>query len=457
MDTDIRVREIKNHYMEFTARSPLKFGAVVVPYCLYCQTKAVVEDKKGRIADGWGGMFLMDFWGFPSPRIEHPVREKAMVNVNEKFARALEAYGAFGHPVEIFNELEGELDRIRIDVSKEMSLPDEMPFLGALVCASPLDAAIHDAYGKMHGLSTYGCYGKDFMNYDLSRYLGDKYQGRYISDFIRKEYARELPVFHLVGGLDKLRKGEVDENDPKDGLPNSLDEWVERDGLVCLKIKLKGSDLDWDLHRTLEVVSIAHEVQDKQGRDELFFSADTNEQCESPDYMIEYLNELKGKDERAFRELLYVEQPTERDLRASMHDMHKLAAVKPVIIDESLTSLEDMELALKLGWSGIALKACKTQSQSLILASKAEAEGIPYTIQDLSNPALALIHSAGLAARLNPMMGVEANSCQYFGASSVPEAKVHPGVFHRTGGKITTESIKGPGLGFQIEEIQRRL
>jgi len=152
MDKDIRVKEIKNHHMEFTARSPLKFGAVVVPYCLYCQTRAVVEDKNGKTAEGWGGMFLMDFWGFPSPKIEHPVRQKAMVNVNERFARAVQGYGKFGHPVEIFGELEKDLDKMRLDVSKEMNLPDTMPFLGALVCASPVDAAVHDAYGKINGL-----------------------------------------------------------------------------------------------------------------------------------------------------------------------------------------------------------------------------------------------------------------------------------------------------------------
>ena len=164
------------------------------------------------------------------------------------------------------------------------------------------------------------------MNYDLSRYLGKNFKGRYISDFIQKEYTKELPVFHLVGGLDKLRKSEVDENDPKDGLPNSLDEWIKRDGLFCLKIKLKGTDLEWDVERTLEVASIAHSIR---GNKKLYFSADTNEQCESPEYMIEYLEKLKERDERAFRELLYIEQPTERDLSASMHDMQSSLQSSP--------------------------------------------------------------------------------------------------------------------------------
>lgn len=117
-----------------------------------------------------------------------------------------------------------------------------------------------------------------------------------------------------MGGLDKLRRSEVDGTDPQDGLPNSLDEWIEWDGLFCLKIKLRGTDLPWDVHRMIEVARIAHEVQEKQGASELYFSADTNEQCETPDYVIELLHQLRARDPRASNELLYVEQPVERDL-----------------------------------------------------------------------------------------------------------------------------------------------
>jgi L-alanine-DL-glutamate epimerase-like enolase superfamily enzyme len=295
------------------------------------------------------------------------------------------------------------------------------------------------------------------MKYDLSKYLGSNYKGIYIGDFIKKKYDEKIPVFHLVGGLDKLRRSELDASDPKDDLPNTLDEWIEKDGLICLKVKLKGTDLDWDINRTLEVVNIAHEIKDRAGNSTLYFSADTNEQCEHPDYIVEYLRKIREKSERAYRELLYVEQPTERDLRLHRFDMTKAAALKPVILDESLTSLEDLKLARSLGWSGIALKACKCQTHSLIFASMAEKEGFPYTVQDLTNIGISLIQSVGLAARLNPMMGVEANSRQFFPDASKPEAAVHPGIYTRKDGMLDTGSMKGFGLGYQIEKINRKL
>jgi len=209
------------------------------------------------------------------------------------------------------------------------------------------------------------------------------------------------------------------------------------------------------VERIKEVVSIAHEVQERHGKSELYFSADTNEQCESPDYIVEMLHKLREQMPRAYDELLYIEQPTERDLTAHRWDMRPIAKLKPVIVDESLTGLAEFDLAMELGWSGIALKACKCQSSALLCACKAEAKGIPYTVQDLTNPGIALIHSVGLAARLNPMKGVEANSPQFFPRSNEPEAAVHPDLFTRKDGHVSTNSIKGTGLGFQMEKIKR--
>lgn len=455
MQTDVMVKELELRFVPEKARVPLKFGGVVMEEAVMCYARAAVETRGGKSAEGWGGIFLADFWAFPSKLVPHEERGRGMKLLAQRIA-AKAASEQFGHPVELFYEWEPELEGLANEVSGELDFAETMPLLAALVCACPVDAAVHDAFGIANGISSYEGYSKDFMNADLSRWLGDGFKGLYPADFLRKEYAPRMPVFHLVGGLDKLRRSEIDDSDPKDGLPVSLDDWVERDGLVCLKVKLRGNDVEWDVQRTLEVVNIAHEVQDKRGVEKLSFSADTNEQCESPDYIVEYLEKLRERSQRAYDELLYVEQPTERDLERRRLDMRGIARLKPVIVDESLADLRAFDLAMELGWSGVALKSCKCQSADLVFASRAEKLGIPYTIQDLTNPGIALIHSVGLAARLNPLMGVEANSRQFFPAASEPEAKVHPGIFRLEEGCATTESLTGPGLGYRWREIGRR-
>ncbi len=452
-DTDISIVEIATEMSQVIAREPLKFGAVVVAGGTYCVVTATVENRRGDRAEGRGGILIMDFWAFPDPRIEHPVREKAMIDFTQRFLASAADYEDYGHPIDIALELEELFGPLAKKVSKQHKLPCTLPRLAQLVCASPLDAALHDAFGNVNGICAYDGYGPEFCNRDLSAYLGPDFKGKYVADYIRPAYPDRIPVFHLVGGLDTIRNKDVARGRPDDGFPWALEGWIERDGLTCLKVKMKGTDMDWDLDRICQVYRVAQEMHGKLGISELHMSADTNEQCESPGYIVELLRRLKEQEPGAYEAILYIEQPTSRDLRGTRHDMSEVAALKPVIIDESLTSLEDFDLAMETNWSGVALKTCKGQSSSMIFASRAREGGIPYTIQDLTNPDIALIQSAGMAARLYPMMGVEANSCQYFPAANARAAKVHPGLCRRRDGKVSLETLGPTGLGYRWDEM----
>jgi L-alanine-DL-glutamate epimerase-like enolase superfamily enzyme len=305
--------------------------------------------------------------------------------------------------------------RIAADITREFYLGEPIPPLAALVCVSPLDVAVHDAFGKAYGIDTYDGYAPE-MCCDLSRWLGEDFRGRYLNDFISPEYRTPIPIWHLVGGLDKLRRGEKRDDDPDDGLPVSLDEWIARDGVFCFKVKLRGNDLDWDLDRTKEVFEVARRSLLKKGIDALYLSVDMNEQCESPEYCVEFLEKLRGDPNTgrdAFDALLFLEQPVERNLRNRSFDMRPVARIKPVLADEGIVHLEDVDVAFELGWSGVALKTCKGHSCALLTAAKTAAAGKIYTVQDLTNPGLALIHSVGMAARLSPLKGVEANARQF--------------------------------------------
>jgi L-alanine-DL-glutamate epimerase-like enolase superfamily enzyme len=399
----------------------------------------------------------MDFWAFPNPAVPHEVRVEAMRRVSEAYGRLLATYPGYAHPIAIFHDLEPALHRLGAEVTRALKLAEPFPLLAALVCAAAADAATHDAFGNVNGIPSYEGYGAAFMDHDLSRYLGEDYAGRYPADYLRPAYLPHVPAFHLIGGLDKLWEREVDASDPQDGLPNSLEAWIARDGLTCLKVKLRGTDLAWDVERMVEVHRVATTAQARLGLHELYYSADTNEQCETPDYLLAWMSKLGERAPEALAKVLYLEQPTERDLTLHCWDMRRVSALKPTILDESLTSLEDLELALRLGWSGIALKTCKCQSADLLYVAKCEQEGIPYTLQDLTNPGLALVQAVGLAARTHTLMGVEANSCQFFPATSTAEATVHGGIFRRSRGQLSTASLQGTGLGYQLARIPRPL
>jgi L-alanine-DL-glutamate epimerase-like enolase superfamily enzyme len=455
--SDVRIRGVETFRVHTVCRTPLKFGAVVVDEVPIGYAKVTVENRAGKVATGWGAMFLMDLWAWPVSKAPHEAKNRVMCEIFDAYGKLLSHFKEFSHPIAIFMETEADLRRLSREISGRLTPGEEIPFLGALVSASPLDHAVHDAFGNVNGIDSYRGYGPEHMSFDLSCYLGSGFKGVYPSQFLRQEYLPEIPLFHLVGGLDLLHEEEVDKTFPRDGIPNSLDKWIERDGVFCLKVKLRGRDMVWDIERTLEVSRIYHDVRGRVRKDlpvRPFLSADTNEQCESPEYILEYLRKLHEKKEGVFDEILYIEQPTERDLKAHRWDMRSLSNLKPVLIDESLSSIEDFRLAMDLGWSGIALKSCKCLSSDLLFIPMAELAGIPYAVQDLTNPSLAMVESVGLAARIHTIKGVEANSRQFFPGANEAAARVHPELFSIRDGKARTSSMKGTGLGFRVDEME---
>src|SRR5207245_9773338 len=120
------------------------------------------------------------------------------------------------------------------EVSLRLHLPDPIPKRCTLVTASPFDAAVHDAFGKAHSLNCFHTYGPEFMNHDLSYYLGAEYKGEYPCRYIRKEPKARTPLCHLMSAVDPIEESE----NPKpirDGLPETLPEWIRHNGLTYLK------------------------------------------------------------------------------------------------------------------------------------------------------------------------------------------------------------------------------
>jgi hypothetical protein len=142
-----------------------------------------------------------------------------------------------------------------------------------------------------------------------------------------------------------------------------------------------------------------------------------------------------------------VEQPTGRDLEARPEQpVHPAAALKPVVIDESLVDYASLLRARELGYSGVALKSCKGQSSSLLLAAAAQKFAMFLCVQDLTCPGLAFLQSAGLAAHIDPVTAIEGNARQYCPSANAAWAARYPGVFTVHDGEIDTSGLDGIGL-----------
>jgi L-alanine-DL-glutamate epimerase-like enolase superfamily enzyme len=441
----VSVEDISFEFEDYRYRTPMKFGGNVVERVTLLNVRCVIRGSNGRTAQGFGSMPLGNVWSFPA--LPYDVTLGAMKALAARIASITRDSRIQGHPIDINTALEPEYLKAASEVSSQQKLAIPIPKLCTLVTFSPFDASIHDAYGKLHGVSSYHTYGRDFLSRDLGEYLTPEFRGESLDQYILRTPKPRMPLYHLAGALDPVTNSDIRQR-LGDGLPETLPEWIRYNGITHIKIKLNGSDLKWDVYRVVAIDRVASETQQARKVSKWFYSLDFNEQCPNVSYLISFLHQLKESAPACFARIQYVEQPTKRDLKADRANvMHAAAKLVPVVIDESLVDLESLQLAREMGYSGVALKACKGQSQALLMAAAGQKYKMFLCVQDLTCPGASLIHSAGLAARVPGVAAIEANARQYVPAANEKWVRKFPGIFDVHGGFLETGQLVGPGLG----------
>jgi L-alanine-DL-glutamate epimerase-like enolase superfamily enzyme len=444
--TDARIEAIETDYQDYRYRAPYKFGGKEVDRVTLLNVRCRLLTKAGKSAQGFACMPLGNVWSFPAPEIPYETTLAAMRSLAGRIARILRNFREYAHPLDVNRTLEPEFIAAAQETAREMGLPRPIPKLCALVTASPFDAAVHDAFGRLHGRNSFTACGKDFVRYDLSHYLNAAFRGEYLDRYILQRPAPRIRMYHSVGASDALTAAEI-RKPIGDGLPETLEDWIPYNGVRAIKIKLNGDDLGWDVDRVASIDRVTVAAQARRGIREWLYSLDFNERCRNVQYLLEFERGVRAKAPSAFERVQYIEQPTARDLAADRgNTMFEAAKLKPVVIDESLTGLETLLLAREMGYTGVALKACKGQSQALLMAAAAQKYKMFRCVQDLTCPGAALVHSAGIAAHVSGAAALEANARQYVPAANLGWDKRFPGIFQVRDGFMRTEGLGGPGL-----------
>ena len=200
--------------------------------------------------------------------------------------------------------------------------------------------------------------------------------------------------------------------------------------------------------------SVATAAQAKRGVREWIYSLDFNERCPNVQYVLDFEHGLKGKAPSAFERVQYIEQPTARDLAQNRQNtMFEAAKLRPIVIDESLTGLDALQLAREMGYTGAALKACKGQSQTLLLAAAMQKYKMFRCVQDLTCPGAALVHSVGIACHVPGVSGLEANAREYVPAANRGWEKKFPGIFVVKDGWMRTDRPRRSGTMHELGTV----
>jgi hypothetical protein len=452
-------------------RMPFRFGVITMRAAPVLTLEVEVEDRQGRRATGYAADLLAFRWFDKRP-------EKSLADNCADLLRAVEAardlYLEAGRaglrtPFQLFLDTCPEIER--------WALAADFNRLGASFGSSMLERAVIDALGRLRGKS----YAALVRDGDLGIELGaisPELAGRAIAEFVPEQPLERLHVRHTVGLVDPITAAEVRES-VDDGLPETLEDYLQRDGIRYLKIKVAGA-LDEDVAR-LEVLAAVMYRHHAHYR----ISLDGNEQYQELDGFLALIEQLKRAPrlQHFWRDVLFIEQPLERTVAmdpAIRPAMEALCRDKPVIIDEAdgwLTAFKD---AVALGYRGTSHKNCKGIYKSLhnMALARAHNERVGHrelflSAEDLSNLPVVALQADLASVALLGIHHVERNGHHYFyglghlsAAEQADALARHPDLYERRGdtvflrvrdGALACRSLQVPGMGFAAPPDMARL
>jgi len=413
--------------VEFLAQpfvKPLQISSGLITQATEARVEVEAE-VAGRRAIGKGSIYLSDLWAWPGSQPDRATKDLAMRALCRDLANTLAAQcgGEAEHPLELGLRLHHSLG----------ALAPAMPLLARAVCASPFDAALHDATGQALGCSAFRFYDNSEPIPSADSLFPNHGACESIRRLLR-EPRRRLDAWWLVSAADSLEE--------------TVKPAVARTGIRSFKIKLLARDNAADVRRTVEVYRSA-----RSWGLEPRLSIDSNEGNPDAASVADFLDRLESFDPAAFAALEYLEQPTSRDITTVSQDWHAITKRKPILLDEGLTSLDLLQVAVSQGWGGLALKTCKGHSFALASAAWAHERGLALSLQDLTNPGYSAIHSFLLGAHLPTINGVELNSPQYTPAANQPWLPALEGLFEPRAGVHQLDEVTAPGLGSRLGQV----
>jgi hypothetical protein len=334
---------------------------------------------------------------------------------------------------------------------------------------SLVERALFDALGLALDTPYHSLLVDNLAGIDLAQ-VHEGLAGLSPADVLPAAPRQRIDLRHTVGMADPIHTADITaEARLDDGLPQSLEEYIEVQGLRHFKIKV-GGDVDADAARLEEIARALP-------AGELFVSLDGNEQYNEPADLARLLDAIEqgsAASRRLYEAIRYLEQPLDRRVvfdGDAQHTVRDLSERKPMVIDESDEELRTFRDSVDLGYRGVSSKACKGLIKALAnqawchrLNDEAGQERYFLTGEDLTNVGVVALNQdlAHLAA-----LGVthaERNGHHYVrGLDYLPAAEreaalaEHAGLYERrsdglvalqvTQGVMDVSSLQRPGLG----------
>ena len=416
---------------EVRLRLPFRFGVVTLREAPQAFVRARIRLENGAEAEGGAAELLAPKWFDKNLALSN---EQNFAQLRSALRLAREAYlsggvnSAYGHFIAHY--------RAQITAAARRGLNRLTACFGPAL----IDRAALDALCRALGVSFYDAVRGNLPRMDVPR------------DFLHGlQPAQRIAARHTVGLVDRISAGAARPR-AGDGLPETLEEAIERYGHRWFKLKVAG-DVRADLERLEAIAAVLDRLPEPYGA-----TLDGNEQYEHVAGVLELWRCLKTAPRlaRLVSSIAFIEQPISRQ-NALAADVGALAKERPVLIDESDDSLDAFARARALGYTGVSSKACKGFYKSLLNAARCHewnreegAQRYFLSGEDLTTQAgLAVQQDLAIASILG-LRHVERNGHHYVnGMAGLPEAEqsaflaAHPDLYERSHGAVRVRIERG--------------
>ncbi|QOR71135.1 mandelate racemase/muconate lactonizing enzyme family protein [Ruania alkalisoli] len=410
-------------------QTPLTISGGAITHFTVAEVDVEVVNRSGVRGTGHGESVLSVPWAWPGSALSVEERDAVLRELVRGYAQRATALG-HADPIAMWHHLVADIEDV-LRAALPASTRERVPKLGGYLALGAVDNALHDAWGRVADRNVFEMYTADHLADDLSAF---GLPGRYPDDGVEPSPRQSLPVQHLVGISDQLT--------PAGDGAITLGDWIAREGISRLKVKVAGADPAVDAQRISEVYRAAR----SQGvRPHL--AVDPNEGYPDATHAETMLDELSASDPEAAAAVQYLEQPIPRSAVADPGTFRRLSERVPTIMDEGFTALAHMPQLRTEGWSGVVIKAGKGQTPAVIAAAVARHLGLFVAVQDLTATGLAFVHSARIASSLRVSVSqLEYNSRQYAPAGNDAIRRTAPRLCTVVAGEVWLDGLNGPGL-----------
>ncbi|HYE08378.1 MAG TPA: enolase C-terminal domain-like protein [Planctomycetota bacterium] len=355
----VRLIGIACHEREVVLRQPFRFGVITLRRCRQLFLRARVGFGDGASVDGCAAEMLLPKWFDKDPALSE---DDNVAQLRRAVAIARDGYLAVdGHHAAF--ALHARTSAAHLSRCAAAGLGGLVAGFGTAL----VDRAILDALCRRHAVSFWEAIRANLPGIDAA--TTPDLAGFDLDAFLAAlRPAPTIAARHTVGLVDHLAETDIPPAERlDDGLPQSLEAAIAAYGCRHFKLKVRG-DAEADAARLRRIAAIVDRIDQPY-----LATLDGNEQYHDEAGIVELWRRL-GEDPALARlrdSIRFIEQPIAR-AAASREPVTRLAALRPVEIDESDATVESFAQARRLGYRGVSSKSCKGVYRSLLNRARCE-------------------------------------------------------------------------------------